>query len=212
MKPRILIAGFGPFPGAAVNPSGRLVLDLARSPKVADRAILTATVIPTIYEEVFARLSHLLSREKPDGVLLFGLAGTASGMRIETRAVNFAARVYPDAAGQYPKNHNLVAEAPSFLRTRAPVQRFLAAARIWDPAAQLSINAGSYICNAALFHCLDVERRTRAPKLVAFVHIPFPRERRSRKYRAANATPPQYATLLRAAEGILSAAIAALRA
>lgn len=211
MKPKILVAGFGPFPGATTNPSGRLALDLARSRRLDGKATVVAAVIPTIYEEVFSYLSHLLQGEKPDGVLLFGLAGGTPWMRIEMRAANFAASVYPDAAGRKTKDQALMAGAPRSLPARAPIQQLLMAARKWDASARLSINAGGYICNAALFHCLDAARRAKAPRFVAFVHIPWPRGRYLRNRPEGRIKPPTYDALLRAAEGIALAAIAALR-
>jgi len=210
MTPKILVAGFGPFPGAASNPSGRLVLALARSRRLVGKARLVAAVIPTVYEDVFSALSQLLSGENPDAVLLFGLAGSTPWIRIEARAANFAMTVYPDAAGRKTKHQTLIAGAPSLLRARAPLRPLLAAARRWNPKARLSIDAGDYICNAALFHCLEAARRSRAPRLVAFVHIPWPRSR-SAKRGAAKPKAPTFDALFRAAEEIVLTVVAALR-
>jgi pyroglutamyl-peptidase len=210
MKPKILVAGFGPFPGAASNPSGRLALDIARSRRLADKVTVAAAVIPTVYDDVFSSLSQLLACEKPDAVLLFGLAGSTPWMRIETRAANFAMGIHPDAAGRKTKEQSLIAGAPSRLTVRAPVRRLFGAARQWNSRAKLSIDAGGYICNAALFHCLDAARRTGAPKLVAFIHIPWPRGRARKRLTPKN-RPPTFDTLLRAAESIVLSAVAALR-
>jgi pyroglutamyl-peptidase len=209
---KVLVAGFGSFPGAAKNPSGELAIAVARSRRAASHgAKIVAAVIPTVYQEVSSILARLLKTEKPDAVLMFGLAGSTPFMRIETRAANVASGVHPDAAGKKPVNHPLVADAPKILKARAPVRRLLTAARQAGMKAKLSVDAGRYICNAAFFLALDAARRADTPNMVAFVHIPWPRSRRPRKSRAKKRRLPSVSALNHAGEEILLALIAAAR-
>jgi pyroglutamyl-peptidase len=209
---KVLVAGFGPFPGAAKNPSGQLALHVARSRRIAaSDAKVIGAVIPTVYQEVFSTFSDVLKAEKPDAVLIFGLAGSTSFMRIETRAMNVASSVYPDQAGEKPADHALIAGSPQILNARAPVHCLLRAAHETGAKAKLSVNAGRYICNAAFFLTLDAARKTGAPKLAAFVHIPWPRGRRPRKPSTQKNRRPSFEILRRAGEEILLALIAAAR-
>jgi pyroglutamyl-peptidase len=208
---KVVVVGFGPFPGVTKNPSGKLALDVAHSKRIAAMGVKTSgIVIPTVYREVFSILSRLLAKDKPDIVLLFGLAGSTPYLRVETRAVNAANTMLADAAGEKPAQRSLALGSPQTLNVRAPLRRLLAAARGAGVRAKLSVDAGRYICNAAFFHCLDAARRTGAPKLVAFVHIPWPRGRRRRKPGSRNRVPPME-RLQRAGEAILLALIAAQR-
>jgi pyroglutamyl-peptidase len=209
---KVLVAGFGPFPGAPKNPSGQLALAVVHSRRAAaSGAKIVGAVIPTVYREVFSTLSDVLKAEKPDIVLMFGLAGSTPFMRIETRAANVASGIHPDAAGEKPADHSLIAGAPQFLNVRAPVHRLLAAARGTGVTAKLSVNAGRYICNAAFFQALDAARRTDGPKFVAFVHIPWPRGRDPRKPHARKRSNPSLEILTRTGEEIVLALIAAAR-
>ncbi|HLL29100.1 MAG TPA: pyroglutamyl-peptidase I [Xanthobacteraceae bacterium] len=209
--PRILVAGFGPFPGVVKNPSGKLALTVTNSKKAAAAGVkIVGTVIPTVYKDVASILPRLLRTEKPDAVLMFGLAGSTPFMRIETRAANFANHADPDAAGKKPNRSVLVAGAPKILKVRAPVRRLLAAARGTGVKAELSSDAGGYICNAAFFYALDMARRTGAPELVAFVHIPWPRGQSPRGM-GPRAELPSITVLNHAGEKILLTLIAALR-
>jgi pyroglutamyl-peptidase len=209
---KVLVAGFGPFPGAARNPSGQLALTAANSRRAASSgAKIVVAVIPTVHREVFSMLSNMLKAEKPDAVLMFGLAGSTPFLRIETRAANVASSIHPDAAGEKPAHHSLAAGSPQFLNARAPVPRLLAATRGAGVKAKLSVDAGGYICNAAFFLALDAARKTGVPKLVAFVHIPWPRGRRPRRPRTQKSRSPSAAILNRAGEEILLALIAAAR-
>src|SRR5262249_315668 len=72
---RVVIAGFGPFPGAPSNPSGRLAIALARRRRPALAGIEIAShIFATAYDAVDRDLPKLLAR-KPDVLLIFGLAG-----------------------------------------------------------------------------------------------------------------------------------------
>ena len=85
----ILLTGFGPFPGAPFNPTGRLVEKLARSRHLASSGVRRmAHVFRTSYEAVDHELPALLARTKPDVLVMFGLAGRTRHVRIETRARN----------------------------------------------------------------------------------------------------------------------------
>jgi pyroglutamyl-peptidase len=60
---RVVIAGFGPFPGAPSNPSGRLALALARRRRPALAGIeITSHVFETAYHAVDRDLPKLLAR------------------------------------------------------------------------------------------------------------------------------------------------------
>jgi len=210
-NPKVLVVGFGPFTGAPVNPSARLALQVAMSRRIASSSVTTvSSIIPSVYQEVFSRLSQTLRVEKPDVVLMFGLARSTPYVRIEMRAVNVASGVYSDAARQKLGHHSLIAGAPHILRVRAPAQHLLRAVRSVDVKARVSIDAGRYICNAAFFQCLDMARRKGGPTFVAFIHIPSPRGRGRRKFGRRDGRPTM-ARLKRASEAILLTLISTLR-
>ncbi|MEX0590493.1 MAG: pyroglutamyl-peptidase I, partial [Xanthobacteraceae bacterium] len=167
----VLVAGFGPFPGAPKNPSADLVRALARRrrPALADVGVVGA-VLPTTYAAI--ELPALLKRYDPDLVLFFGLATRAKFVRIESRAVNAASLIHPDAHRQKLATRQIICGAPAELKVRASLQRIAAAIRAAGVTARHSRDAGRYICNAALFTGLDAARRTGRPKQVAFIHIP----------------------------------------
>ncbi len=187
-----------------------LALALARSSRFTNRVRVACTIIPTVYEQVLSKIPALLETEKPDVFLMFGLAGSTPYLRVETRALNLASAVFPDAARQKTKTRILVPGASSIIRVRAPVRRILHAARSTGVKARLSIDAGRYICNAALFVSLAKIRQPDKPALVAFVHIPWPRGRNRRKS-GRHDRRPTMKMLQRAAEAILLAVISSAR-
>src|SRR4051794_30747683 len=96
MTATILITGFGPFLGAPYNPTGPLVSELARRRHPAFANVRrVAHVFPVSYEAVDRELPALLKRERPDALIMFGLAVRARQMRIEMRARNAVTRMLP---------------------------------------------------------------------------------------------------------------------
>jgi pyroglutamyl-peptidase len=204
--PKILLTGFGPFPGAPFNPTGQLVRRLAvrRRPAFADLERI-AHVFATGYAAVDAELPALMERHRPDAILLFGLAMRSPYMRVEIRARNAINVRLPDAKGATPLGRAIRAGGGS-LRGRAPFRRLLAAARNARVPARLSHDAGAYLCNYAYWHALAPSVRSGRP-LIAFVHVPLPGRKLKRRGR-----PIRFDDLMRAGEAILVELATAVRA
>jgi pyroglutamyl-peptidase len=201
---RVLITGFGPFPGAPFNPSAALAKALARRRRPALAGIERAThVFATTYASVDRDLPKLFA-QKPDVVLMFGVAGRRRQLCIETRARNAVSLLFPDASGRKPHHGVIKLHGPAALTGNAPFARLASAA---GPRARLSRDAGNYLCNYIFWRALEQVRGTRP--LVQFVHIPpvdgqpRPRRRSSR--------PPTLGQLLKSAEALLIALIATSR-
>lgn len=166
----ILITGFGRFPGAAVNPSGLVAMRLARQrrPALAETRRI-AHVFATCYAAIDRELPVLLARERPDVVILFGLAARAKQLRIEEWARNRLS-AFPDAERRRPAGRIIAPHLPP-RRTSAPVAHLVAAARAAGVAAAPSRNAGAYLCNYAYWRALEAAARPGGP-VVVFVHLP----------------------------------------
>ena len=200
---RVLITGFGPFPGAPFNPSARLVKALLRRRRPAlDGIEICAHVFATSYAAVDRDLPNLLAQQ-PDVVLLFGVAGRRRQLCIETRAQNAATLLFPDADGRKPSRDMITCRAPVALKSNAPFMRLLSAARGCFPA-RLSRDAGTYLCNYIYWQSL--QRTDKGRPLVQFVHIPPLRKTARRSGKTAS-----FAQLVRAAEAILIALVSASR-
>jgi pyroglutamyl-peptidase len=195
----LLITGFGPYPGAAENPSGMLARRLVRLRRPAFAHVRRiAHVFPTSYAAMERELPALLTKYRPDALLMFGLAPRARHLRIETRARNRASAIFPDAERRKPSVLRLAANGPDFLPVSAPVAQLVQAARAAGTRAALSGDAGHYLCNALLWRALEAEARAGTPRVAAFVHIPHARRL-------------PFATLVRAGEAIMRRILAAAR-
>ena len=119
---RVLLVGFGPFPGAPRNPSAILAERLARRRRPALAAtIRTAHVFATTYAAVDRELPKLLAG-RPDIVLMFGLAARRRQLCIETTARNARSILFPDVRGYRPARSVIVPGGPAALRGGAPLR------------------------------------------------------------------------------------------
>ena len=205
----ILITGFGPFPGAPFNPTTSLVRHLARlrRPALAD-VRLVGHVFRTSYAAVDRELPALLNEHRPDAVLMFGLASRSAAIRIEMQARN-ALMARPDAGAVVPRSRQIDAGGPQVRPGRAPISRLLQAARACAIPADLSRDAGRYVCNYTYWRALESSGAGR-PRLVVFVHVP-PLRRAMRPAGKRRRGGPDSAALLASATAILMALAAALR-
>ena len=167
----ILITGFGRFPGSPVNPSGVVAVRLAkhRRPALAGTRRI-AHVFATRYDAVDRELPVLLTREKPDIVVMFGVATRSRLVRIEERARNRIA-LFPDA-GRFRPAAQTIARGLDARRNPLALARLVTAARSAGVAAARSRNAGSYLCNYVYWRGFEAVDREDGPAVVVFVHVP----------------------------------------
>jgi pyroglutamyl-peptidase len=206
---RVIVSGFGPFPGAPFNPSAILAKALARKRRPAFAEIaLTTHVFPTVYATVDRDLTKIFAC-KPDIVLMFGLAGRRDHLCIETRARNALSVLVADASGYRPPRGVIAPGERPAMEGVAPFATLLSAVRPTCFPARLSHDAGRYVCNYA-YWCALKQWEGGAGPLVQFVHIPWLGPGRRRRRRGEQ-PPPSFHQLVAAGEALLIALIAARR-
>jgi pyroglutamyl-peptidase len=202
---KVLLIGFGPFPGMPINPSGVLVKALVRRRRPALSGIVFTThILATAYAAVDRDLTKLLAK-KPDVVLMFGVANRRRHICIETRARNAMSMLFPDVRGYCPQSTAIAKGGPASLHGNAPFAELRGSLRASAIPARLSRDAGRYLCNYAYWRTLE---QRHARQLIQFVHIPPVRlsPRRRGKERL-----PSFRRIAAAAETLLLTLIAASR-
>jgi pyroglutamyl-peptidase len=171
-KLRILITGFGPFPGAPYNPTQPLVARLLRlrRPALGD-VELSGHIFPVTYGAVDSQLPELLTRHRPQALLMFGLASRTPYVRIETRARNAVTTLWPDADHTRVRKGSIAGGADAI--TFGPhTAKLLRAAVGTGIDARASRDAGSYLCNYLSWRAIEATCGDTGPRLAAFVHVP----------------------------------------
>jgi pyroglutamyl-peptidase len=207
---RILITGFGPFPGAPFNPTRQLVarLEKLRRPAFADIERMSH-IFNVTYGDVDRDLPRLLAEQRPDVLLMFGLATRTPHVRIETRARNAITTIWPDAGHTRIGLGKIAAGGKDALTFGPHTARLLRAALQTGVLARSSRDAGRYLCNYLCWRAIEAGTASPQPPLTAFIHVPLvPRGTVSRK----GVSRVSFEQLVDAGEAILFEMIRAARA
>src|SRR6266851_3083780 len=171
-KLRILVTGFGPFPGAPFNPTQPLVGRLLRLRRPAFSDVdLSGHIFPVTYGAVDRQLPDLLARLQPQALLMFGLATRTPWIRIETRARNAVTTLWPDADHTRVRQGSIAGGADAMM-FGPHTARLLRAADGTGIDARTSRDAGSYLCNYLSWRAIEATSGDTGPLLAAFVHVP----------------------------------------
>jgi pyroglutamyl-peptidase len=168
---RLWVTGFGPFPGAPINPTGRLMEQLGTlAPEAVGASALTCEVLPVEFSRVQAIVADRHRSLTPDIAVHFGLHREAAGFRLERRAANVIGAEQVDAAGTVPESRQVARDGPPVLRSAWPadIEEGLAAVGI---AVEQSDDAGAYVCNAVYYRSLTCVAE-RSGAWCGFVHVP----------------------------------------
>src|SRR5450631_4782300 len=186
-KLRILVTGFGPFPGAPFNPTQPLVARLLRlhRPALGD-VELSGHIFPVTYSAVDRELPELLAKHRPQALLMFGLADRTAHVRIETRARNAVTTLWPDADHARARKGSISGGADAMM-FGPHTGKLLRAADGAGVDARASRDAGSYLCNYLSWRAIEATCTDSGPRLAAFVHVPpLARGAESRRKNAAH--------------------------
>jgi pyroglutamyl-peptidase len=171
-RPTIVLTGFGPFPGVPLNATQTLVPRLARTAGMLFPTHDTVhEILPTHWDEAPARMRKLIDAGSVELVLHFGVAKDVQGFQLELVSRNMRTSLQ-DAQGNLPKSVRVVEEGPDLLATTLPAERIAARLMGLGLPCTTSDNAGTYLCNALLYHSLSAAHGAQDPHLAGFVHVP----------------------------------------
>lgn len=168
--PVILMTGFEPFGGEAVNPSWEAVRRLDGEVVAGHR--IRAVALPVVFGDSLRRLVAAIEAHAPRLVLCVGQAGGRSQLSLERVAINLDDARIPDNAGHQPVDRPIDPAGPTAHFARLPLKAMLAGLREAGIPAEVSQTAGTYVCNH-VFYGLMQALQTRPGVRGGFIHIPY---------------------------------------
>lgn len=163
----ILLTGFEPFDGAAVNPSWEAVQCV---PDVIAGHEVHRLRLPVVYGEAARLMLDAARRIQPEIILCCGVAGNRDAVTPELVAINYRQARIADNAGALFTGTPIDDGGPAAWMTRLPVNDMVAAMAESGIPARLSLSAGAYVCNDLYYHALAAENELNCRSL--FVHVP----------------------------------------
>lgn len=167
---KVLITGFDPFGGEAVNPAFEAVKLL---PDEIAGAEIIKLEIPTVFSKCGPAVEEGIKKYEPDVVINVGQAGGRSCVTIEQVAVNLAEARIPDNDGEQPSDEPLQREgAPAYYAT-IPVKAIVKNIRDHGIPCHISYTAGTYVCNCIMYNVLHMAATKYTNIRAGFIHVPF---------------------------------------
>jgi pyroglutamyl-peptidase len=167
---KILLTGFEPFDDSPSNPSEQVVHALA-SEGVLGVQIETA-VLPVDLRLGPAALLNAVKACEPDVIICLGQASRRAVISIERVAVNLLDFRIPDNAGNQVEDQLVEAEGPAAYFTTLPVRTIYDTLIEHGIPAELSLSAGTYLCNQVIYTLLHFLRTRDLVIPAGFIHLP----------------------------------------
>ena len=166
---KALVTGFEPFGGDSTNAS----MEAVRALPVRLGSIEIATaVLPTSYARALPALEAEIARARPDIVLCVGQAGERAALCLERVAVNLQDAEIADNDGARPVDQPVVAGGPAAYLATLPVRMAVAVLHAEELPAQLSMSAGSFVCNHVFYGLMHLAENRGHPFRAGFLHVP----------------------------------------
>ncbi|MDP1616855.1 MAG: hypothetical protein Q8N19_05015 [Phenylobacterium sp.] len=172
MSPRLLLAGFGSFPAAPLNPSAAVIATLAREGWAPPGSEIDYLTLPVQWQGAAETILREVQARPVGGILVVGVAVEAQTFRVETLGRNCASPDRPDQAGRVWGSACVAEAGEDVIASTAPCQAMASALETEGLPVTLSEDAGDYLCNFTLYRLLH----TKAAPKVGFLHVPQARE------------------------------------
>lgn len=170
---RILVTGFDPFGGSALNPSREILPLLERDRP--NGVVLETALLPVVggdgADGAPARLRALVERHRPDALLCLGETGSRGAICVERVALNLRDYRIADNAGVIVRDEPVTAGAPAAFFSTLPVRDLVASIGAIGVPCELSLNAGAFLCNEIMYHAIALAS-THGVRAAGFIHVP----------------------------------------
>jgi pyroglutamyl-peptidase len=171
---KILVSGFMPFGGSAINPTEDLVKAIAGETFAG--AELKTVLLPVNYDECVEEIIKEIKAFGPDVVISCGLFEGRTAVTPERIAINVkdvpADYPVPDNKGNKPSNVPINPDGPDGLFTLLPVSKMVNRMVEQGIPANISNTAGTFICNNTMYGVLDYIQKNNLSITAGFIHFP----------------------------------------
>ncbi len=167
---KILVTGFDPFGGEAINPATESVKQL---PDEILGVQILKREIPTVFDRSIEVLYGILKEEQPDVVICVGQAGGRPNITVERIAINQDDARIPDNDGKQPIDRTIFEEGPAAYFSTLPIKAMVRDMKEAGIPAAVSNTAGTFVCNHIMYGALHYAALHQPSLKAGFVHIPY---------------------------------------
>jgi pyroglutamyl-peptidase len=177
----ILLTGFEPFGGSDCNPSEQVARALDGQGFGALR--VQSAILPVERTSGPAALLAAIEHTRPSAVVCLGEASQRALVSLERVAVNLLDYRIADNAGNLVADQPVIPGGPAAYFATLPLRAMQAAIQAAGVPVELSLSAGTFLCNQVMYTLLHHLAQT-APHIPAgFIHLPGLPEQAARSAR-----------------------------
>ena len=167
---KVLITGFDPFGGEAINPA------LEAVKKIQDEisgAKVIKVEIPTVFRRSLEELEKAINEHNPDIVICVGQAGGRFDVTPERVAINMDDARIKDNEGNQPLDLPIFEDGESAYFSNLPIKAMVKEMQENGIPASVSNTAGTFVCNHIMYGLLYMAHKKFNNIKGGFIHVPF---------------------------------------
>lgn len=168
---KILLTGFEPFGQQPINVSEKVVTHFAA--QGIEGVNLQTAVLPVNRFDAPDRLMHNFIKVQPDVVISLGQFSGCSSLQFERLAVNMLDFVIPDNGGNLETDRIIHSDGKNAYFSTLPTRKMVAAVQGAGIPAQLSMSAGTFLCNQIMYETLHHIDKFNLKTRAGFIHLPL---------------------------------------
>lgn len=167
---KILITGFDPFGGEAINPATETVRKL---PLIIAGAEIIKLEIPTVWRKSLHVIEEAITTYDPDVILSIGQAGGRSDITVERIGINVDDFRIPDNEGNQIIDKLIDPNGPDAYFVTVPIKAMVQRIQSKKIPASVSNSAGTFVCNHVIYGVCNLLATKYPHKRSGFIHIPY---------------------------------------
>jgi len=167
---KILLTGFEVFGDNTVNPSEKLLDSLPGS--YSENVNLVKLLLPVDKDLAPDLVLSALHKFKPDAIMAFGLASGRAKISIERIAINLMDFQIPDNTGVTVRDQPVISDGSAAYFATLPFESMLNALQKANIPSELSLSAGSFVCNQVFYHIMHNITVNNLSTKAGFIHLP----------------------------------------
>ncbi|MGM0922431.1 MAG: pyroglutamyl-peptidase I [Bacillota bacterium] len=170
---KVLLTGFEPFLHYTINPTAEIVKHLHG--QSIGQFEVCGKVLPVQFSKTWEQCYVHIEEEKPDAVLMLGLAAGRYKITPERVAIN-CADGEKDNEGIIKQDEWIQSDGPDAYFSTLPIRTFVNVMQEKGLPAEISNTAGTYLCNYIMYQTLHYFKKADRDIPAGFIHLPASHE------------------------------------
>lgn len=166
---KVLLTGFEPFLHYTINPTAQIAEHL-HGQRIGHYEIC-GKVLPVQFSKTWEKCLLHIQEEKPDAVLMLGLAAGRYKITPERVAIN-CADGEKDNEGIVKQDEMIQSEGPAAYFSTLPIRAFVNVLQERGLPAEISNTAGTYLCNYIMYQAIHYFKQSNQNIPAGFIHVP----------------------------------------